>query len=200
MRIGTVEFDLQLPGGPRATLERSVLSGASRLRIHGTDLERSGEPGRPFLVPDGGGTRRLYVEGRGYDYVPRVTLEGKDIQIARPLARWEYALAATPLLLVIPGLYIGAVGGFLGMALDQWILRRPEPLPKRVIGTLLVLVIGFGAVVLILDVSRAVIAAGGGELAVMVAILAILYRAEVRRRWDALERWLLRQVHRPGRP
>ena len=107
------------------------------MTLDGAEVPRSNEAGRPFLIPlKGGGTANLVVRGRGYDYVPDVLVDGKEVEIARKLAPWEYVIAGLPLLLILVGGFVGAVVGFGAMALNQWLLRGSWPYPARVAGAL----------------------------------------------------------------
>jgi len=118
--------------------------------LDAAEVPRSNEAGRPFLIPlAGGGTANLVVRGRGYDYVPDVLIDGKEIEIARKLTGWEYVIAGLPLLLILVGGFVGAVVGFAAMALNQWLLRSAWPYPARVAGALGTTVGAYVVVVLI---------------------------------------------------
>ncbi len=127
-----VEFTFTLPDGRPAKLVRSVISGSSRISVDGVDVARTNAPDRPFVVQlSDRKTATVIVQGRGFDYVPRVLVDGNEIQIAPKLSLLEYLVAALPVLLIVLGGLIGGVIGFGAMALNQWILRRPWPMLGR---------------------------------------------------------------------
>jgi hypothetical protein len=82
--------------GPRLFADTEELKGRSNRFL--VDLEEGGQV-EVLLRP-------------GLDPVPRVTVGGHAVVLARPLRWHEYAAAALPVLLVFVG---GAVGGLIGM-------------------------------------------------------------------------------------
>ncbi len=146
-----MDFTFRIGGseGPEVTVSRSVLTGATHVRVSGQEVPRDGRGG-PFRVPLADGrTAALDVRGRGYDYVPRVTVEGRQIALARDLAAWEYAVSAVPLLLLFVG---GAVGGLAGASaayFNLWVMRSRFPAPARVGIALAVAVVALGIYLLL---------------------------------------------------
>ena len=143
------------PDGPVATLSRSVVTGDSRLTVDGKDVSRSTSGDRHFVVPlQNGRSASVAVRARGYDYAPQVFVDGTEIPIARPLAAWEYVLAALPILLLFVGGLIGVIVGFGAMAANQWLLRS---LPSRAYGVgaaLAMLVISYVVVQVLVAAAR----------------------------------------------
>ena len=75
--------------------------------------ELTGKKGRYEVQDDSGRARVVEVKGRFLDPLPKVTVDGADYELARPLAWYEYAWMGFPIVLVFIG---GAIGGGVGFA------------------------------------------------------------------------------------
>ncbi len=53
----------------------------------------------------------MKIKGAGFDGIPKVSIEDKEVLLARILLWYEYLIAGFPLVLVIVG---GAIGGIFG--------------------------------------------------------------------------------------
>jgi hypothetical protein len=136
-----VEVVFRLPGdsSPELKLIQNPLSGHSRIFVDGVEVqpERRGRM-RVFAVTLGDGSKaELQLRNSGLDVLPRANLVSGDppeaipIQLARPLAWWEYALSALPLLLIAVGGALGGLTGALAAYLNLRLMRTNLSAPLR---------------------------------------------------------------------
>jgi hypothetical protein len=86
----------------------SVWRGA-RLFVDGAPAE--GKRGAYTVRDDAGQDVAVALKNRVYDPIPLLTVGGASVELARPLAWYEYAWIGVPLLLAVNG---GALGGLFG--------------------------------------------------------------------------------------
>jgi len=82
-----------------------------RLLIDGA--EAKGKRLRFSLRDNSGNQREVRLKSNGLDPVPKVEIEGRTLEIARPLAWYEYAWMGLPIVLVFAG---GGLGALFGLA------------------------------------------------------------------------------------
>jgi hypothetical protein len=103
----------QLPNYPDTIIEvsRSYWTGRIFVWVNGQPAEKEGGLSRAFLIPlPDGVTKKLEVDRGGFDYIPRVYVDGNRIEIGRKLKWYELILGGLPLLMV----FGGALGGLCG--------------------------------------------------------------------------------------
>lgn len=103
-----------LPHFPDSTLEieTSIWTGRSTLWKDGVELERSSESGKPFLAPtESGELYKMYPKPSFGELTPPLEIDGIKYSTAEKLPWYQYALSATPMLLVFLG---GGLGGGIG--------------------------------------------------------------------------------------
>jgi hypothetical protein len=113
-----------------------------KLLLDGQILKRAG--GVYAAQDDAGVVARVRLK-TAIDPIPKVDIDGAIVEIARPLAWYEYAWAAWPLALIALG---GALGGLFGGGVavaNLHIMRKEWPAPARYAACVL---LGAGAVVL----------------------------------------------------
>lgn len=134
-----MEWHFALPGSSTAScrLEKSFWLGQLRLWCQGREVPRSKEKGKPFLIagPDGTGVR-VHVKGNGWDYLPRIEVDGCQIPLGRPLSTLEYVLGGIPLVLIFLGGAIGGATGAVGTMYNYRVLREASSAPMKVFGIL----------------------------------------------------------------
>ena len=100
----------------------------AKLLLNGVILKR--QKGVYSAVDDGGVATPVRLK-TAIDPIPKVDIDGTVVEIARPLAWYEYAWAAWPILLIGLG---GAIGGLLGgaaAAANLQIIRKDWSAPAR---------------------------------------------------------------------
>lgn len=148
-----LNFLLDEPNSPELRLERSLLTGRSRLFANERELVSEPKKGffdqtQVFAVPmPDGAQRQLRLKNIIYDTVPQVEVDGRPLVLAKPLQTWEYIIAALPLLLVFSGgLLGGVVGGFVAYT-NLNIMRSERSTPVRVLlclGMLVLALLAYG--------------------------------------------------------
>lgn len=121
------EFTVPQAESPRIVIEYPFML-RPRVSVDGKRIERVRDVGRPYLIemPDGT-AKKMTVSTAGLDYVPKVTVDGERIYLARKLSWYELLLGAFPVLLLFLG---GAIGGLIGggaMILNYRVLRTERP-------------------------------------------------------------------------
>lgn len=98
-----------------------------------------------------GGQEKLLTVSRGaFSGTPKVVLDGRDLQIARPLKAYEWVLCGLPLLLVLTGGALGGLCGALAMALNMKMFRSDMHAAAKIV---LSLVVGGAAFVLFMIIA-----------------------------------------------
>lgn len=136
-----MEWHFALPGSSTAScrLEKSFWLGQLRLWCQGREVPRSREKGKPFLIPGLNGTHsRLHVKGSGWDYLPKIEVDGTQVLLGRPLSTLEYVLGGIPLLLMFLGGAIGGASGAVGTVYNYRVLRANTSVPMKVLGVVAV--------------------------------------------------------------
>jgi hypothetical protein len=116
------KFKLQEEGSPEIEIEKSFF-GKVKVYYNEKEAERLNEKGKPFLIRMGDGKeKKIFVQDVYFDYVPKVIVDGKEINLARKLIWYEYLLGGIPLILISGGM-IGALIGILGVYLNFMVMR-----------------------------------------------------------------------------
>jgi hypothetical protein len=76
------------------------------------------------------------VKGNGFDYLPKVEVDGKAIALGRPLSNVEYVIGGLPLVLIVTGGALGGASGAVGMMYNYRVLRSSASMPAKVAGLL----------------------------------------------------------------
>jgi hypothetical protein len=98
-------------------IETCIWNGGTKLFMNNAPVIRSGETGRPFLVPATNGnyikvfTRQSF---RGL-FVPALEINGKQNHVVEKLNWLHYTLGSFPILLLFVGGVIGGAMGGMGM-------------------------------------------------------------------------------------
>ena len=135
-----MEWHFALPGSSTSCrLEKSFWFGNLRLRSQGREVPRSREKGKPFLVPGPNGAHtRVHIKGNGWDYLPKIEVDGMQVPLGRPLSPLEYVLGGIPILLMFVGGAVGGATGAIGMMFNYRVLRATTSTPMKVLGVVAV--------------------------------------------------------------
>lgn len=115
-----------LPEFPNSTfeMETSIWTGKPTLAMDGELISRSGEKGRPFLIPtDSEEHVKAYPKPSYLDMVPALEIDGIRHNIVDKLKWYEYVLCLVPLLLVFIGGGLGGAIGGVGAVSNLQIMR-----------------------------------------------------------------------------
>ena len=99
---------------PEVEIDRGTWLGRNKVYVNGNEVERLTENDRPFAIPmTDGAVRKMVVKNSlfGFDPVPQVIFDGREIRLARKLQTYEIVLAFLPLMLLLIG---GGLGGLIG--------------------------------------------------------------------------------------
>jgi hypothetical protein len=131
-----MEWHFALPGSPARScrLEKSFWLGSLRLWHQGREVPRSKEKGKPFLVPRPDGTQARVQIKSGFDYLPKIEVDGQALSVGRPLTTLEYVLGGLPMVLMFVGGAIGGASGAVGTMFNYRILRATTSVPMKVLG------------------------------------------------------------------
>lgn len=77
------------------------------------NAEVSGKKGRYEVRDDSDEARIVEIKGRFLDPLPKLTVDGEEVALGRPLTWYEYAWLGLPIFLVFAGGAIGGAFGFL---------------------------------------------------------------------------------------
>ena len=105
-----MELPSALPGmeGQKLSLQTSTFAGP-KLMLNGEPVAK--EQGVFNVRSNSGSTLAVKLKGRLLDPIPNLLVGGQTIQLAPPLAWYQYAWMAIPIVLVFLG---GAIGGLCG--------------------------------------------------------------------------------------
>ena len=93
----------------------------ARLVVDGAEL--AGKWGKFSLHDSQGQPHEVKLKASFLDPIPKVILDGTTIELARPLAWYEYAWMGLPILLVVAGGALGALFGIAGTYASTRIFR-----------------------------------------------------------------------------
>ena len=119
------KFNVCLQDYPDVVVEiqRSYLTFTTKIFVNGVVAKKAGEQRRAYLIPlPDGLIKEIEVDKGGFDYYPRVYIDGKRIELARKLKWYEKILGGIPLLLIFGG-GIGALCGAFATMNNYKILR-----------------------------------------------------------------------------
>jgi hypothetical protein len=156
-----MEWHFAMPGtavGNTCRLEKSFWLGRTRLFYRGREVARSTEKGKPFLVqlPEGG-VARVAVRLNGLDYLPKVEIDGRPLELDRPLSTLEYVLGGLPLILVFAGGAIGGFAGAVGTVFNYRLMRTDADLAVKSAGVVGITLASLMAYLVLVVMFRAAI-------------------------------------------
>jgi putative regulator of septum formation len=126
-----VDSSFRIPGtsGPEIRVRRSVL-GNVKVLADGVPIKRAGRRGLRYQIPlQDGTTTELQLTGQWTGM--RAIVNGAQLPLERPLARWEVVLTFLPFLLAIVGGLLGAVFAIAGIAINGGLVRRAIRAPIK---------------------------------------------------------------------
>jgi hypothetical protein len=131
LREGTVEFPIphEAFAGRGLAVRLPGLLRGPRVVVDGTEV--AGKRLRFTLRDNFGNLRELRLKASAFDPVPKVVIEGSTIQLARPLAWYEYAWMAIPIGLVAIGGGLGALFGILAIFASARVFRSERSTPAK---------------------------------------------------------------------
>jgi hypothetical protein len=139
------------------------LFSSPRLWLNGAVL--AGQKGSYTVQNDAGDSVVVRLQRIYPDPVPRVTIDGVAIEIARPLAWYSYTWAALPVLLLFSGGTFGILGNLLGgmigvtaTYLNLRILRKDDIAILRYWASLLVTLGAYIAFAIVITLMQALTA------------------------------------------
>jgi hypothetical protein len=151
-----MDSSFRIPGTtrPEITVRRSVL-GNIKVFADGIPIKKSGRGGPTYQIPlVDGTTTELKLTGQWTSL--RAIVNGAQLPLERPLARWEVLLTFLPFVLAIVGGLLGAVFAIAGLAINTNLVRRTMRAPIRAVAMFAVTVLAvtcyFGAAFAIVPV------------------------------------------------
>lgn len=126
-------YPVKIPGfeSDDIELESSGFFSPARLFINGNKAEAGSKNNEVLLRKQDGSTTSLFFQNAFFDTVPRLLVNGKSIQIAPPLAWYQYVYSGLPLLLILVGGVVGAVLGMVAFILNIRIMRGSLRIPLK---------------------------------------------------------------------
>lgn len=108
-----MDFPIDHPGfvGRGLTVRTAGFFGGPKLLVDGQPA--AGKRGVFVLRSSGGEDVEIRLSSNHFDPVPKLSIGGSAVELARPLRWYEYAWMGLPLVLVLEG---GAMGALIGMA------------------------------------------------------------------------------------
>jgi len=82
------------------------------------------------VMDDKGNPRELVLKFRIYDPIPKITMDGIEIIVAKKLKWYEYVWSCLPLIMVFGG-GLGALIGLIASFSNVNVLRKDKPTPYR---------------------------------------------------------------------
>lgn len=139
-----MEFKFELDRKNIVTIKKSFWTGKISVYTNGREEKQLDIKGKPFLIRKANGSSvKMYVKNNMLDPVPRVTVKDKEIELVKKLPSYAYALSVLPLGLLFVGGFIGAILGFLGVAINFRLFRTQYKTPLKVLITVGVSVSSF---------------------------------------------------------
>jgi len=116
-------IEVQYPDfqGRRLSVEPAGFFSGPKLLLNGDPVEKSG--GVYKADSDSGAAAEIRFKYNYLDPVPRVQINGDTVELARPLAWYEYAWMGLPVILILQGGLIGGLIGGLAAAASGRIFR-----------------------------------------------------------------------------
>ena len=119
-------YPVTIPGFENQKIEvkRPGLFTGLKLLVNGQPAPKGNKRGRMLLRRDDGSeiVAAWKLQFFGFD-VPKLIVDGKEIQVLKPLKWYEYAWSGLPVLLVFMGGAIGGLCGVIGFILNAHIFR-----------------------------------------------------------------------------
>lgn len=141
------KFKLNELNSPEIEIDQSFWWGTIKVFVNGKKIERLREKGKPFPIPmSDGSIKKMFVKSGGFDYVPKIVVEGKEYLLARKLLWHEYVLVLLPFPLLLIGGAIGGAFAAIGIITNRRILRTDWSMAVKissVFGVTLLSVIGY---------------------------------------------------------
>ncbi len=128
------KFKLPEANWPEIEIDQSLWWGKIKVFVNGKEIKRLNEKGKPFpITMFDGSIKKMFVKSGGFDYVPKIIIDGKEMLLARKLLWYEYILGFLPLLLLLYGGAIGGALGAVGALLNVRIFRTDWPMVVKVL-------------------------------------------------------------------
>ncbi|MGV8946461.1 MAG: hypothetical protein ACOH1N_08535 [Lutibacter sp.] len=126
-----MKHNFQLSDFPNSNfeIETSIWTGKSKLFMNNSEVKKSTEKGKPFLIPRADGSLALAFAKQSYpDLVPTLEIDGKINLIVEKLKWYEYIVGGLPIILIFAG---GLIGGIIGViaSLTNFNIFRQEGNP-----------------------------------------------------------------------
>jgi len=112
--LGTNKLVLQLP----------KFLGSPKLFFNGDAVEK--EMGKYSLSKELGTNFEVRIRQLFYDAIPKLEINGDEVQLAKPLKWYEYAWMGFPTALILVGGVVGAILGILSIRINSIIFRTEE--------------------------------------------------------------------------
>ena len=118
-----MDMRVAVPGmeGQNVSLRLAGIFSGAKLLLNGQELAK--EKGIFNLRSNTGSTLQVRLKGRFLDPIPNVVVGENTIELAPPLAWYQYAWLGIPILLVFLGGAIGGLCGGLAAAISSRIFR-----------------------------------------------------------------------------
>jgi len=143
-----MQYPVKVEGfeGHNLTVTSDELISNPKLLIDGQPAP-AGQKRGEFILHRNNGSKvvaQLTSAYLGFDPVPRLSLDGKIIQIMPSLDRFEWVWSAIPLILFFTGGILGTLFGVLGFAFNVRVFRSERSILQKFILTTLISIAAAG--------------------------------------------------------
>jgi hypothetical protein len=143
-----MEYPVKIEGfeGHRLAVTSDEFISNSKLLMDGQPAP-SGEKRGEFILHRKSGSKviaQLTSSYLGFDPVPRLTIDGKVIQVMPPLDRFEWVWSAIPLILFFTGGLLGTLFGILGFAFNVRVFRTQRSNLQKFLLTAMITLLSAG--------------------------------------------------------
>jgi hypothetical protein len=143
-----MKYPFEIPSIPGAKfeLDQSTMTGKMTLTMNGETVPQTKDKEKAFLIPGPqGNVIKAIPKYNGLTTSLSLLVDGKTIVVSDGLQWYELVFGFIPIALVSVGGAIGGGIGALGMVINMQVMRRPEPLPARIVISLGISALCFAA-------------------------------------------------------
>lgn len=139
-------------GKSEIEIHKSFWTGRTLVFVDGNEVSKQKKVGYYELKSDKGDIKRMIIKGAGFDSVPKVFIEDKEVVLARKLLWYEYLIAVSPVVLVIAGGVIGGLFGALAAVYNFRIIRSSMSLVLKALSIMVTTILAGILYILFTDV------------------------------------------------
>lgn len=124
--------------GKKLSVRTRTMFKSPSLLIDGIEQKKLKGLKRRYQLEDDNGSQAIVEIKSLIDPIPTIIIDGEKIQLAPPMAWYEYVLSCLPILLIFFGGAVGAFVGIVGATINASIIRGKGSVVARYVYTLLV--------------------------------------------------------------